>query len=157
MAPNAPGERRPTGTDPRPAKKCALWVVRNLCLNSENGRRGRLSPYKVLSLTTHWSCQGKPETLKKLTWPYRVGLALGALWSAQQATLRLAGNLAHMSAQPLIVSASIADFAPVQLAFAWTQAEDLPLILGQVNFFMVFEVCFFRVKSLFELRKREAG
>ncbi len=89
--------------------------------------------------------------------PYRVGLALGALWSAQQATLRLAGNLAHMSAQPLIVSASIADFAPVQLAFAWTQAEDLPLILGQVNFFMVFEVCFFRAHSLFELRKREAG
>ena len=67
--------------------------------------------------------------------PYRVGLALGGLWSAQRATLRLAGNLAYVPAQPLIVSASIADFAPVQLAFAWTQAEDLPLILGQVNFF----------------------
>ena len=34
--------------------------------------------------------------------PYRVGLALGALWSAQRATLRLAGNLAHVPAQPLI-------------------------------------------------------
>lgn len=89
--------------------------------------------------------------------PYRVGLALGALWSEQRATLRLAGNLAHVPAQPLIVSASIADFAPVQLAFAWTQAEDLPLILGQVNFFMVFEVCFFRTQSRFELTKRETG
>ena len=89
--------------------------------------------------------------------PYRVGLALGASWSAQRATLRLAGNLAQVSAQPLIVSASIADFAPVQLAFAWAQAEDLPLILRQVNFFMVFDVCFFRVQSLFELRRREAG
>jgi hypothetical protein len=89
--------------------------------------------------------------------PYRVGLALGALWSAQRATLRLAGNLAHVPAQPLIVSASIADFTPVQLAFAWTQAEDLPLILGQVNFFMVFEVCFFRAQSLFALRQRGAG
>ena len=89
--------------------------------------------------------------------PYRVGLALGALWSAQRATLRLAGNLAHVPAQPLIVSASIADFAPVQLAFAWAQAENLPLILGEVNFFMVFEVCFFRAQSLFELRKRETG
>ena len=89
--------------------------------------------------------------------PYRVGLTLGALWSAQRATLRLAGNLAHAPAQPLIVSASIADFTPVQLAFAWTQAENLPLILGQVNFFMVFEVCFFRTQSRFELKKREPG
>jgi hypothetical protein len=89
--------------------------------------------------------------------PYRVGLALGALWSTQRATLRLAGNLAPMPAQPLIVSASIADFASVQLAFAWTQAEELPLILAQVNFFMVFEVCFFRTQSRFELTKREMG
>lgn len=89
--------------------------------------------------------------------PYGLGLALGGLWHAQRATLRLAGHLAHVPAQPFIVSASIADFAPVQLAFAWTQAEDLPLILGQVNFFMVYEVCFFRVQSLFELRKRETG
>lgn len=89
--------------------------------------------------------------------PYRVGLALGARWSAQRATLWLGGNLAHMPAQPLIVSASIADFASVQLAFAWTQAEDLPLILGQVNFFMLFEVCFFRMQSRFELKKRETG
>ena len=89
--------------------------------------------------------------------PYQGGLALGALWSAQRATLRLAGNLVHVPAQPLIVSAAIADFAPVQLAFAWTQAEDLPVILGQVNFFMLFEVCFFRMQSLFELRKRETG
>src|SRR5512134_383913 len=81
--------------------------------------------------------------------PYRVGLTLGALWSAQRATLRLAGNLGHAPAQPLIVSASIADFTPVPLAFAWTQAEDLPIILGQVNFFMVFEVCFFRTQSRF--------
>jgi len=88
--------------------------------------------------------------------PYRLGKGLGAIWSAQQATLRLAGNLGHMPAQPLIVSASIADFAPVQLAFAWTQADDLPLILGQVNFFMVFDVCFFRAQSVFELRKQGA-
>ena len=46
--------------------------------------------------------------------PYRLGKALGAIWSAQQATLRLAGNLGHMPAQPLVVSASIADFDPVQ-------------------------------------------
>ncbi|ETW98818.1 MAG: hypothetical protein ETSY2_42150 [Candidatus Entotheonella gemina] len=69
----------------------------------------------------------------------------------------VSGKSAHVPAQPLVLSASIADYDPVQLAFAWTQAEDLPLIFGQVNFFMVFEVCFYRAQSRFELRKQELG
>ena len=124
-----------------------------------DGALDELDSLPRLSLTLHYREQvdaiglvDSGATVNVL--PYCVGLALGALWTAQRATLRLAGNLAHVPAQPLIVSASIADFAPVQLAFAWTQAEELPLILGQVNFFMAFEVCFFRAQSLFELRKR---
>ena len=125
-----------------------------------DGALDELDSLPRLSLTLHYREQqvdaiglvDSGATVNVL--PYRVGLALGALWSAQRATLRLAGNLVHVPAQPLIVSASIADFAPAQLAFAWAQAEELPLILGQVNFFMVFEVCFFRAQSLFELRKR---
>src|SRR5215510_16569632 len=128
-----------------------------------DGALDELDRLPRLSLTLHYRGQ-RVDTIGLVdsgatvnVLPYRLGRALGAIWSAQRATLRLAGNLAHLPAQPLIVSASIADFAPVQLAFAWTQAEDLPLILGQVNFFMVFEVCVFRAQSLFELRKRETG
>jgi hypothetical protein len=29
MQPNAPGERQPTGTDPRAGKKPTLWAVRS--------------------------------------------------------------------------------------------------------------------------------
>jgi hypothetical protein len=47
----------------------------------------------------------------------------------------LTGNLAQYEACPLIVSAKIGKFESVRLAFAWTQAENIPLILGQVNFF----------------------
>lgn len=38
----------------------------------------------------------------------------------------------------------VASFPPVERAFAWTQATDVPMILGQVNFFVEFDVCFFR-------------
>jgi hypothetical protein len=41
-----------------------------------------------------------------------------------------------------------------QLAFAWTQADDIPLILGQVNFFMEFDVCFYRAQRAFDVRPR---
>jgi hypothetical protein len=42
----------------------------------------------------------------------------------------------------------------VELAFAWTQSAETPLILGQVNFFMEFEVCFFRAQLAYEIKPR---
>jgi len=38
--------------------------------------------------------------------------------------------------------------------FAWTRAENVPLILGQVNFFMEFDVCFYRSQLAFNLSPR---
>jgi hypothetical protein len=55
---------------------------------------------------------------------------------------------------PLVVTAEIGDFAPVRLAFAWTQAEKVALILGQMNFFMEFDVCFFRSKFEFDVKPK---
>ena len=40
----------------------------------------------------------------------------------------------------------------MRLAFAWTNSNDLPVILGQVNFFFEFDVCFLRSRLLFEIR-----
>ena len=78
--------------------------------------------------------------------PYSLGLRLGAVWDDGKATIRLAGNLGNFPAMPLVVTAVIGEFAPVRLAFAWTRAENVLLILGQMNFFMEFDVCFFRSK-----------
>ena len=50
----------------------------------------------------------------------------------------------------MIATAEIGDFDPVQLVFAWTMAE-VPLILGQTNFFMEFDICFYRSKLEFEI------
>ena len=86
--------------------------------------------------------------------PYQVGIELGARWQPELATIKLSGNLAGYEASPLIVSAVVGQFAPVRLAFAWTQAESVPLLLGQVNFFMEFDVCFYRSEHVFEIRPK---
>ena len=83
--------------------------------------------------------------------PYGLGVELGAVWDDSRATIRLAGNLGNFAAMPLAVNAEISGFPPVRLVFAWTQAENAPLILGQMNFFMEFDVCFFRSKLEFEV------
>ena len=85
--------------------------------------------------------------------PYHVGEKLGAAWDEQLIPLRLSGNLANLEARALLLNAQIANYDEVQLAFAWTRANDVPLILGQVNFFMVFDVCFYRTELAFEITR----
>lgn len=86
--------------------------------------------------------------------PYDLGIRLGGSWNAEAPTIELTGNLARFKAQPLIVTVEVAHFGPIRMAFAWTKATDVPLILGQVNFFMEFDVCFFRSMNRFEVRPR---
>jgi hypothetical protein len=83
--------------------------------------------------------------------PWRLGEALGAHWDDRKTTIRLAGALAGTPAMPLLVTGRVADFSPVRLAFAWCRTDDVPLILGQTNFFMEFDICFFRSRQEFSL------
>ena len=83
--------------------------------------------------------------------PFEIGQALGAIWDEQTIAMDLSGNLAHLEARGLLVTGLIEGFKPVQLGFAWTRAEGVPLILGQVNFFESFDVCFFRSEFAFEI------
>jgi hypothetical protein len=62
--------------------------------------------------------------------------------------------LAQQEARVLIVTGTVSNFPEVRLAFAWTKSEDIPLILGQVNFFMEFDVCFYRSQSAFEIKPK---
>lgn len=84
--------------------------------------------------------------------PYDIGFQLGAIWEDQAVPVQLSGNLARMEARGFVLSGVVADFPPVPLAFAWTQARDVPLILGHMNFFLEFDVCFYRADLSFELR-----
>lgn len=84
--------------------------------------------------------------------PYTAGIELGFLWDQQTTSVQLSGNLASVEARVVLASATVAQFAPVRIAFAWAKQESIPVILGQVNFFMEFDVCFFRSRSFFEVR-----
>jgi hypothetical protein len=86
--------------------------------------------------------------------PYGLGLQLGFVWEQQTTPVHLSGNLAELPARVVLLSATVATFPPVRLAFAWTEAESVPLLLGQVNFFLEFDVCFFRTQSVFEVRAK---
>ena len=88
--------------------------------------------------------------------PYSVGRDLGAIWEEQNFSVQLAGNLATVEAKGLVVSAQIGDFQPVTLVFAWSQTDDVPILLGRINFFLEFDVCFYRSISLFDLRLKSS-
>lgn len=87
--------------------------------------------------------------------PYELGLQLGLTWEDETLSVLLAGNLARFEARAVVIEAQVSLFPTVDLAFAWTQAPNVPLILGQANFFFEFEVCFFRARSEFEIALKQ--
>jgi hypothetical protein len=87
--------------------------------------------------------------------PYQIGLQLGAIWEQQTVPIQLSGNLAHSEARGLVLSGTLAEFSTILLAFAWTRSTDVPVILGHLNFFSEFNVCFFRHELAFEVYPRE--
>ena len=89
--------------------------------------------------------------------PYELGLQLGLIWGDETLSVLLAGNLARFEARAVVVDAQVSSFSTINLAFAWTQAPNVPLILGQANFFFEFDVCFFRARSEFEVCPKQVG
>ncbi len=87
--------------------------------------------------------------------PYGVGLGLGAVWDEQTTRVTLAGNLAAHEARASLLQGRVAELAAVTLVFAWTRAEHVPLLLGQVNFFEEFDVCFHRARRQFEIERAQ--
>jgi hypothetical protein len=86
--------------------------------------------------------------------PYALGVQLGFDWDQQQRVVELSGNLASVEARVVVLSAVVGHFPPVRLAFGWAQTDAVSVILGQVNFFLEFDVCFFRSRGLFEVKPR---
>ena len=118
-----------------------------------------LQPYLPLTLTYQSHSLPVPGLLDTGAMvnvlPYQVRVDLGAVWEQQTTALRLSGNLAQFEARGLLVLAVVGQFAPVRLAFAWTRATNVPVLLGQVNFFMEFDVCFYRSQLAFEVQPKE--
>lgn len=86
--------------------------------------------------------------------PYSLGVQLGFDWDRQTQAVELSGNLASVEARVVVLSAGLGSFPSVRLAFAWARTDTVSVILGQVNFFLEFDVCFFRSRGLFEVRPK---
>lgn len=85
---------------------------------------------------------------------YELGLELGGIWDDRKAIIQLAGNLGNQPAMPFSAIAQIEEFSPTELIFAWVKRPNTPLILGQTNFFLEFDVCFYRSKMTFEVKPK---
>ena len=86
--------------------------------------------------------------------PYRVGLALGAVWEEQSYAGPLVGSLESTESRALPVLAKIPELTgttDVSLLFAWASSDSVPVLLGQTNFLMEFNVCFYRSRNYFEV------
>ena len=86
--------------------------------------------------------------------PYELGLQLGGVWDNSKAIIQLAGNLRSQPAIPFSVTVEVGDFTPTELVFAWVRSLNAPLILGQTNFFLEFDVCFYRSRLEFEVNPK---
>lgn len=86
--------------------------------------------------------------------PFELGVELGAVWDERKAILRVSGSLGSQSAMPIFARGEIEGLPAARLAFAWIRQSDVPLILGQTNFFMEFDACFYRSKLEFEIRPK---
>ena len=115
----------------------------------------------MLPLTLHgktgFACTGLIDSGAAINvLPYSHGLQLGFDWELQKQMIQLSGNLAAVEAHVVVATAKIGQLPEVRLAFGWAKTDAVPLILGQVNFFLEYDVCFFRTRSLFEVRPRQA-
>ena len=86
--------------------------------------------------------------------PWRHGLSLGADWQLLIRPLPLGGAFGPVPAKALPVTAVVAGFPAVTLVFAWAQSDRVPLLFGQMNFFLEFDVCFFGARAEFEIQPK---
>lgn len=82
--------------------------------------------------------------------PHRLGIDLGFVWDETKATIPLGGNVSSL-AMPVSLNAIIGLLDPVELIFAWASNDHPPLILGQIDFFTEYHVCFYQDLGYFEI------
>lgn len=87
--------------------------------------------------------------------PYTLGQQLGLNWDEARPVDGLSGNLGKAEARAVILDALVGSFNPSRLLFIWVKTDAARLLLGQINFFQRFDVCFFGSDSRFEIFPRE--
>ncbi|KAF0245447.1 MAG: hypothetical protein FD167_3546 [bacterium] len=85
--------------------------------------------------------------------PYPLGVELGFTWNDSKAIIPLGGNVRSL-AIPISMTGVIGNLDPTELIFAWAGNNIPPLLLGQLNFFQEFHVCFYQNQNYFEIASK---
>ena len=86
--------------------------------------------------------------------PFHIGIELGADWNKHRPLTTVSGNLGKYETRGIMLDMVVQNFDSVRMAFAWTNSDSSPVILGQVNFFQQFDVCFFASADFFQLQPK---
>src|SRR5262249_50837759 len=86
--------------------------------------------------------------------PFHFGLELGAEWDKQRPLTTVSGNLGSYETHGLMLDVVVRPYKSVRLAFAWVRSDSSPIILGQVNFFQQFNVCFYASADFFQIQPK---
>jgi hypothetical protein len=86
--------------------------------------------------------------------PYSLGVELGRDWDKEKPISGISGNLSQSEARAIILTVTIAPFDPLRMLFIWVKTDIARVILGQINFFQEFDVCFFASAEKFELQRK---
>jgi hypothetical protein len=86
--------------------------------------------------------------------PFQIGIDLGAEWNPNATDISLGGRFRGVPAMALTLAGRVGPYPAVNLYFAWIQSNDVPLILGEYNFFQEFDVHFYRSQFEFEINPK---
>ena len=86
--------------------------------------------------------------------PFSIGLQLGLKWEEQKVDIKLSGDLAQLQAKGIALAGEVSPYPLTKLVFAWVKSDDMPVLLGQTNFFMEFNVYFYRTQQVFEIEPK---
>ena len=64
----------------------------------------------------------------------------------------IGGSVGGVPGKIILLEGTVGSFAPVKLVFAWVKSDTVPVIVGQANFFLAFDVFFYRARGYFEIQ-----
>lgn len=83
--------------------------------------------------------------------PYQVGLELGADWDAPSVIEDLQGLGGGIKAKRIVVDLYVETWPGIRQIFAWAHDDEIPVILGQIDFFQNVDVCFHKSRNSFDV------
>lgn len=83
--------------------------------------------------------------------PYQLGLELGADWDAPSVIEDLQGLGGGVQAKRIVADLHVESWPSIGQIFAWARDDEIPVILGQIDFFQNVNVCFHRYQYTFEI------